>query len=162
MNAVSRIYLDNNSTTPLLPAVWDAMKQYAESTVGNPASTHRSGAAARRVLDECRASVAKCLGAFPDEVIFTSGATEANNLAIFGLSKGISDIAVSRIEHPSALEPCLQLEQQGIRLHSLEVYELGKVKSQMQGLGLPPLSPGGRGAGGEGGRWRNACAILDE
>ena len=71
MNTVSRIYLDNNSTTPLLPAVWEAMQQYALSTVGNPASAHRSGATARRVLDECRAMVATCLGAFPDEVIFT-------------------------------------------------------------------------------------------
>lgn len=79
----------------------------------------------------------KVPGSFPDEVIFTSGTTEANNLAIFGLSKGICDIAVSRIEHPSALEPCPALEQQGIRLHSLEVDELGKVRE----ASFSPLSP---------------------
>jgi cysteine desulfurase len=156
MNAVSRIYLDNNSTTPLLPAVWEVMQQYTQSTVGNPASAHRSGAVARRVLDECRATAAKCLGAFPDEVIFTSGATEANNLAIFGLSKGICDIAVSRIEHPSALEPCLRLEQQGIRLHSLEVDELGKVRE----ASFSPLSPGGRGAGGEGAQSQQSLLVV--
>lgn len=129
MNAVSRIYLDNNSTTPLLPAVMEAMDEYARTTVGNPASAHRTGAKARQVLEECRTKVAKFLGSHPDEVIFTSGATEANNLAIFGLSSDISDIAVSRIEHPSAIEPCLRLEQQGIRLHPVTVDELGRVHS---------------------------------
>lgn len=129
MKAVSRIYLDNNSTTPLLPAVMDTMYEYARTIAGNPASAHRTGANARQILEECRATVAKCLGSFSDEVIFTSGATEANNLAILGAPSEVRDIAVSRIEHPSAIEPCLRMEQQGIRLHPLTVDELGHVHS---------------------------------
>jgi cysteine desulfurase len=75
------IYLDHNATTPLLPGVWDAM---SAAPPGNPASAHAAGRAARRALDDARERVAALLGAQPDEVTFTSGATEANNLAILG------------------------------------------------------------------------------
>lgn len=111
---MSRIYLDNNSTTPLLPEVLEVMHECAIHYPGNPASAHRSGAAARSKLDEARQTIANCLGAFPDEVIITSGATETNNLALFGLSAGKSGIlVVSSIEHPSILEPCRKIETNG-------------------------------------------------
>src|SRR5579885_3213104 len=79
------IYLDNNATTPTLPAVWEAMRPYLADAYGNPASAHHAGRRARQYLEDARERVAALLGADPDEVIFTSGATEANNLAIFGL-----------------------------------------------------------------------------
>lgn len=111
---MSRIYLDNNSTTPLLPEVMEAMRECAFRYPGNPASAHRTGAAARRKLEEARQIISDCLGAFPDEVIFTSGATEANNLAIFGLAADKPGmLAVSTLEHPSILEPCRKLESYG-------------------------------------------------
>jgi cysteine desulfurase len=78
------IYLDNNAT-PKLPAVRAAMEPYFEETYGNPASTHQAGRCARRALQDAREQSATLLGAHPDEVIFTSGATEANNLALCGL-----------------------------------------------------------------------------
>ena len=81
------IYLDHNATTPLLPGVWEAMRAPTVEAFGNPASAHAAGRAARRALEDARETVARLLGAYPDEVTFTSGATEANNLAIFGSLK---------------------------------------------------------------------------
>ena len=75
------IYLDHNATTPVLPEAWDAMRAVG---FGNPASAHQAGRHARRALEDAREQIAARLGAFPDEVLFTSGATEANNLAVFG------------------------------------------------------------------------------
>jgi cysteine desulfurase len=126
---IRRIYLDNNSTTPMLPEVLEAMTDYARKHWGNPASAHRTGAAVRRVLEDCRAKVATLLGAFPDEVIFTSGATEANNLAILGLGHLVEEVAFAAIEHPSSLEPAKRLVQQGTRQHTLQVDPLGYVDS---------------------------------
>src|ERR1700738_764640 len=83
MNA---IYLDNNASTPMLPLVWEAMQPYLCDRPGNPASTHRFGRQARQALENAREGIADLLDAYPDEVLFTSGATEANNLAIFGLA----------------------------------------------------------------------------
>src|SRR5438034_8384223 len=80
------IDLDANATTPLLPAAWDAMQPALGGAFGNPASAHAVGRRARQLLEEARERIAALLGASPDEVIFTSGATEANNLAIFGLT----------------------------------------------------------------------------
>ena len=81
------IYLDNNATTPPLPAVWDAMRPYLTTVYGNPASAHQVGRRAPRALEDAREQVAALLDAHADEVIFTSGATEANNLALFGLCR---------------------------------------------------------------------------
>src|SRR5262249_14124702 len=73
------IYLDHNATTPLLPEAWEAMRA---APAGNPSSAHSAGRKARQALEDAREKVAALLGAFPDEVTFTSGATEANNLAV--------------------------------------------------------------------------------
>src|SRR5438552_4671453 len=94
------IYLDNNSTTPLLPEVLDAMRPYLSEVYGNPASAHQAGRWARQALEDARERSAALLGALPEEVIFTSGATEGNNLALFGLAGAPPGHLVSSpIEH---------------------------------------------------------------
>jgi cysteine desulfurase len=124
------IYLDNNATTLLLPAVWDAMRPYAVEAYGNPASAHQAGRRARRGLEDAREQVAALLGAHPDEVIFTSGATEANNLALFGLSGDPpAHLVASPIEHPSVAEPIGQLSRSGFALNELPVDAQGVVEA---------------------------------
>jgi cysteine desulfurase len=122
------IYLDNNATTPLLPSVWESMRPYLIETFGNPASAHTTGRKARRALEDSRESIATNLGAEPDEVIFTSGATEANNLALFGLcGDPPAHVLTSPIEHPSVLEPLRQLADNGFALDLLPVDARGSV-----------------------------------
>ncbi len=116
------IYLDNNATTPLLPAVWEAMRPYLTEVFGNPASAHSAGRRARRALEDARESVAAQLGADADEVLFTSGATEANNLALFGLSGDPpAHLLASPVEHPSVAEPLRRLAETGFTLDTLPV-----------------------------------------
>jgi cysteine desulfurase len=116
------IYLDHASTTPMLPEVWEAMRPYAVEHFGNPASAHSIGRKARQALEDARESIARCLNASPDEVIFTSGATEANNLAIFGLAGSPpGHILSSPIEHPCVLEPLKQLVARGFTVEFLPV-----------------------------------------
>jgi cysteine desulfurase len=120
------IYLDNNSTTPLLPAVWDAMRPYFMEAFGNPASAHSVGRRARRALEDARDTIAAHLGADPDEVIFTSGATEANNLAVFGLcGNPPGHVLAGPIEHPSVVEPLRQLAEHGFLLDLLPLDSRG-------------------------------------
>lgn len=95
------INLDHNATTPVVPEAWEAMKSCFQ--LANPASAHSLGRKARQILADACQRIAFQLGADVDEVVITSGATEANNLAILSLAHG--DIAVSKIEHPSVLEP---------------------------------------------------------
>src|SRR5262245_54240872 len=123
------IYLDHNATTPLLPAVWDAMRPYAVEAFGNPASAHQVGRRARQALEDARERVAALLDAFPDEVLFTSGATEANNLALFGLcGEPPATIRASLIEHPSVIEPLRQLAAAGFVIDWLPVDAAGHVR----------------------------------
>jgi cysteine desulfurase len=122
------IYLDNNATTPLLPAVRDAMLPFASGLFGNPASAHRTGRRARQALEDARERVAALLDAYPDEVVFTSGATESNNLAVFGLA-GASPghVLASPIEHSSVAEPLRELARRGFSLDWLPVDSCGRV-----------------------------------
>lgn len=130
------IYLDNNATTPVLPAVWDAMRPYSTEFFGNPASAHAVGRRARQALEDARDRVAKLLGAFSDEVIFTSGATEANNLALFGLAgTPPAHILTSPVEHSSVTEPLRHLKQLGFAVDHLPVDPVGRVRADA----LPPL-----------------------
>src|SRR5262249_47574879 len=100
------IYLDANATTPLLPAVWEAMLPYWIDRAGNPASGHSFGRQARQALETAREQIAHLLDAHPDEVIFTSGATEANNLALFGLAQSPPGRLVSSdLDHASVIPP---------------------------------------------------------
>jgi cysteine desulfurase len=129
MNA---IYLDNNATTPMLPVVWEAMQPYLCDRAGNPASSHRFGRQARQALEGAREQIAALLDAHPEEVIFTSGATEANNLAIFGLvGAPPGTVVTSAIEHPSVLEPIRRLVHQGVALRSMPVTPDGCVQADI-------------------------------
>src|SRR5439155_11680400 len=105
------IYLDNNATTPMLPAVAEAMRPFLTEVYGNPASAHRAGRRARQALEDAREKTAAILDAHPDEVIFTSGGTEANNLALFGLGGDPpGHLIASPLEHPCVIEPLHQLK----------------------------------------------------
>src|SRR5262245_19867317 len=97
------INLDHHATTAVLPKAWEAMRPHVTSPLGNPSSAHSLGRNARQILEDARERIAACLGAHLDEVILTSGATEANNLAILGLAQ--KGMAASNIEHPCVLEP---------------------------------------------------------
>jgi cysteine desulfurase len=110
----SRINLDHAATTPMLPDVLEAMRRVPN---GNPASAHAAGRATRRALEDARDRVAELLGAEPGEVIFTSGATEANNLAIFGLAGDPpGHIIAGPTEHPCVVEPLKQLAARGFEI----------------------------------------------
>jgi cysteine desulfurase len=113
-----RIYLDHNATTPLRDEVVDAVSRALRDAYGNPSSTHAEGARARAEIDRARERVAALLGASPDEIVFTAGATEANNAAIAaaiarGAAAGRRHVVTSRVEHPSVAEPLRRLESQG-------------------------------------------------
>jgi cysteine desulfurase len=125
------IYLDNNATTPLLPAVWEAMRPYLTDVYGNPASAHRAGRRARQALEDARERTADLLGAHADEVIFTSGATEANNLALFGLAgTEPGHLIASPIEHPCVIEPVRRLAEAGWAIAWLPVERNGSVRAE--------------------------------
>ncbi len=124
------IYLDNNATTPTLPAVWEAMQPYLSEIYGNPASAHRVGRRARQALEDARDRVATLMGAASEEVVFTSGGTEANNLALFGLAGDPpGHLVSSRIEHPSVAEPLRRLEEIGFSVDRLPVTSDGIVRT---------------------------------
>lgn len=110
------IYLDYNATTPIDPRVAEAMQPFLAGGFGNPSSNHRLGREARRSVDRARGQVARCLGAEPDEIIFTSGGTESNNLAIQGLvaARSGGHVITSAVEHPAVLEVVLKMESTGV------------------------------------------------
>ena len=125
------IYLDNNATTPVLPAVWEAMRPFLADVYGNPASAHQAGRRARQALEDAREQIAALLDAHPDEVLFTSGATEANNLALFGLAGDPpGHLVASPVEHPCVTEPLRQLGQRGFTLDWLPVDATGVVRAE--------------------------------
>src|SRR4051812_4366477 len=120
------LYLDHAATTPTLPEAWEAMRPFMAEHFGNPASAHAAGRKARQALEDARERVARCLGASPDEVIFTSGATEANNLALFGLARSPpGHVLASPIEHPCVTEPLKQLAARGSDVEYLPVERNG-------------------------------------
>lgn len=130
---MSRAYLDHAATTPMLPqsrAAWLAESEH----FGNPSSLHASGRRRRRVVEESRESIAAALGVRPSAVVFTSGGTEADNLAIKGLfwagsrTRGARTVLSSAIEHHAVLDPLIWLEQeQDAKVDWLPVDELGRV-----------------------------------
>ncbi len=128
---MSRIYLDYNASTPLDPQVAQAMRDALGGSYGNPSSPHWAGLPARHLLEQSRAQVAAPLGGTSDEIVFTSGGSEANNLALKGtfFARGSrpAHIITSAIEHPSILEPCNFLERLGARITCLPVDGAGRV-----------------------------------
>ncbi len=128
------LYLDHNATTPLLPAVADAMRPYLGGFAGNASSAHRQGRRARQALEDARERIAALLGAHADEVVFTSGATEANNLAVFGLAgEPPGHLVASPIEHPSVAEPLRHLAAKGFEVAQLPVSREGVVEIEALG-----------------------------
>lgn len=122
------IDLDANATTRPLPEVAECVARHLQESWGNPGSRHVLGRGARRVLETSRESIAAILGAEPDELIFTSGGTEANNLAVFGLPRGSKGtIALSPGEHPSLNEACAVMQQRGWSLHRFPVDRSGRI-----------------------------------
>ena len=130
---MQQIYLDNNATTPILPAVAEAIAEaHAEGYV-NPASQHQSGQRARRVLEEAREEITAILGGNTsgmqaDRLVFTSGGTESNNLALRGFSRQDANIVVSAIEHPSIASVAEQLAREGRDVRTLPVSQRGVVQ----------------------------------
>ena len=125
------IYLDYNATTPIDREVAEAMLPYLYEHFGNPSSAHPYGAAAKRAVERARAQAAALIGAQPTEIVFTSGGSESNNMAIKGVAEAYRHrgrhIITSAIEHPAVLEPCDVLEAQGYRITVLPVDEYGMV-----------------------------------
>lgn len=131
MNEEAPIYLDYNATTPILPEVVDAMLPYLREHFGNPSSAHVYGARARAAVEKAREQVAALLGCDADEVVFTSGGTEANNLAIRGGAEARRErthILTSVIEHPATAQPCVWLENNGRRVTRVGVDSGGRVR----------------------------------
>ena len=116
-----RAYLDNNATTPLLPEVLEAMQPYFLEQFGNASSIHHHGQQTRAAVEKARESVADLIGARSSEIVFTSGGTEADNLAIFGLAKAGDHVITSAIEHHAVLNACKHLEGMGCEVTYLGV-----------------------------------------
>ncbi len=129
---VRRVYLDNAAVTLVDPMVLKVVTETSKKFPGNPSALHREGVLARAVLETARAKIAGVLSAHSDEIIFTSSATEANNMALVGVvrearMRGIKNphIIVSAIEHPSVLEVALALAREGVRVDYLSVDNKG-------------------------------------
>ncbi|MCD9188451.1 MAG: cysteine desulfurase NifS [Pyrinomonadaceae bacterium] len=127
-----RVYLDNSATTPIDKEVFEAMLPFLNEKFGNASSIHFFGQEARAAVDRARHQVAETVNARPNEIVFTSGGTEANNLAIRGLveanDKYGKHIITSEIEHSAVKEVCADLEKRGYEVTYLPVYEDGIVK----------------------------------
>lgn len=132
------VYLDYNATSPVDPAVREAMLPYLGARFGNPSSRHEFGRHARQAVEEARARVAAAVGAHATEVIFTSGGSEANNLFIKGATAGMKPgvLAVSAVEHPCVREPARQLQRQGWQLRVIGVDGQGRVDTADYGAAL--------------------------
>ena len=108
-----RIYFDNNATTPVLPEIFEVMRPFFTEQFGNASSIHQDGQQARAAVERARELVAKLIGARTSEVVFTSGGTEGDNLALFGMVKAGDHVITSTIEHEAILNACKRLEQNG-------------------------------------------------
>jgi cysteine desulfurase len=122
---VRRVYLDNNATTPLAPEVFEAMKPYLLEDYGNASSIHWYGQRARNAVEKARQQVAKLINARPGEVIFTSGGTESDNAAIFGIVQAARvaapHVVTTAIEHHAVLNTAQALEKRGVSVTYLRV-----------------------------------------
>ena len=122
-----RIYLDNNATTPVLPEVLEAMRPYFGEHFGNASSIHHHGQETRAAVERARDAVARLLGCRVAEVVFTSGGTEGDNLAIVGLTSAGDHVVTSSIEHHAVLLTCKHLEENGCEVTYVPVDGRGLV-----------------------------------
>lgn len=124
-----QVYLDNNATTLLDPAVFEAMSPYYTQDYGNASSIHAPGQKARSAIEDARAHVADLIGAKTSEIVFTSGATESDNTALRGVAMALhpkgQHIITTAIEHLAVLDTCRQLEEEGFRVSYLPVDQQG-------------------------------------
>ncbi|HQP91909.1 MAG TPA: aminotransferase class V-fold PLP-dependent enzyme, partial [Candidatus Omnitrophota bacterium] len=128
---MERIYLDYAATTPQAPEVLEAMKPYFTESFGNPSSIHSFGREARKAIEDSRSKIASFIGALPEEIIFTSGGTESDNSALFGVlwanaNKG-NHIITSSIEHHAILAPAAFLEKQGYKVTYIKPGSDGRI-----------------------------------
>jgi cysteine desulfurase len=122
-----RVYLDNNATTPVLPEVFEAMRPYFSERFGNASSIHQQGQEARAAVEDARESLARLLGCKASEIVFTSGGTEADNLAISGLTAPGDHVITSTVEHHAVLHGCKHLASTGCEVTFLPVDGRGLV-----------------------------------
>jgi cysteine desulfurase len=122
-----RVYCDNNATSPLLPEVFEAMCPYFVEKFGNASSIHQQGQQARAAVEQAREQVADLVNCRPAEVVFTSGGTEGDNLALFGLVKPGDHIITSSVEHHAVLNACKRLGETGCEVTYLAVDSGGRV-----------------------------------
>lgn len=127
----ARAYFDHNATTPLRPEVLEGLRAALTETYGNASSIHRDGQRARQLVEEARRKVAAFLGADPREIVFTSGGTESDNAAIFGVvsasARDRKHVVTTTIEHPAVLNACERLEQLGVAVSYVPVGSSGVV-----------------------------------
>ncbi len=121
------IYLDNAATTKIDSKVITVMNKTMKHSWGNPSSIHKKGQQAKILLEQARKTIAESIHALPEEIIFTSSATEANNLAIRGMLQAKKQIITSSIEHPSILNLCKQLEKEGYKVKYVRGDKQGKI-----------------------------------
>jgi cysteine desulfurase len=127
---VRRIYLDANATTPLLPEVLEAMRPFLVGQFGNASSIHQEGQLARSAVEQARASVSRLLGCRPSEVVFTSGGTESDNLAVFGSAKTGDHVVSSSVEHHAVLHAVERLADRGVEVTVVPVDGEGVVSAE--------------------------------
>ena len=135
---MQRVYLDNNATTPVLPEIFEAMRPYYGERFGNASSIHHHGQDTRAAVERARESVAALLGCRASEVVFTSGGTEADNLAIFGLVSEGDHVITSTIEHHAVLNACKHLESIGCEVTYAPVDTTGRIDPADVRLALRP------------------------
>ena len=136
------VYLDHNATTPVLPEVLDAMLPFLTHHFANPSSSHRAGRVAADAVAQARAQVAALIGARPDEIVFTSGGTESNNLAIRGAAAAAGPnrrrIVTSAVEHPATVQPLDQLRAEGWKITTVPVTSTGHLDEEALTTALGP------------------------
>lgn len=140
--AMKQIYLDYNASTPVAPEVAAVMRTYLDEAFGNPSSGHWASVPAKDALEHARGQVAELLGCAPEEVVFTSGGSEANNLALKGLffasKRKRRHIITTQIEHPAVLAPCRFLERLGAEVTWLPVDGTGRIDPDDLGRAITP------------------------